>query len=123
MIKLMCLIFLSAITTLAESKSINTSESGSNADFSSFCTHDLPTSKASYVYGFEESHSEDGNENLKCKKMDISKYKGFTCHISTDAFGSNLSPYLLERTNHRVFVFKTIRECRDGLDTMNANAP
>jgi hypothetical protein len=123
MIKLLYLLFLSAITTFAESKSIHTSGRVSNADFSSFCRSGLPTSKASYGYGFEESHTEEGNVNLKCKKLDISKYKGFSCHISTNAFGSNLSPYLLERNSHRVFMFRTIRECRDGLDTMNANAP
>lgn len=115
MIRPFCLILLSIITTLAYSRS--------NPDFSNFCNNGIPTIKESYGYGFEEAHSIEGNERLRCKKMDISKYKGFTCQITENAFGVNTTAYQLEKNNRRVFLYKTISECRDGLDTMNANAP
>lgn len=115
MIRFFCLILLSAITTLAESKS--------NSGFSSFCNNGTPTIKENYGYGFEEAHSIEANERLKCKKIDISKYKGFTCQIVENSFGVQSTPYLLEKNNRRIFLYKTISECRDGLDTMNANAP
>lgn len=103
MIRLICLILLSIITTLAVSKS--------NTDFSSFCNNGTPTSKENYGYGFEEAHSVEGNERLKCKKINISKYKGFACQISENSFGANSSPYILEKNNRRVFFYKTISEC------------
>lgn len=115
MIRFFYLILLSTITTLAVGKS--------NTDFSSFCNNGTPTSKENYGYGFEEAHSIEGNERLKCKKIDIAKYKGFACQIAENSFGLNSSPYLLKKNNRRVFLYKTVNECRDGLDTMNANAP
>lgn len=115
MIRYFCLILLTTITTMADSKS--------NSDFNNFCNNGTPTIKENYGYGFEEAHSIEGNEQLKCKKIDMSKYKGFSCQITENTFGAKASSYLLEKNNHRVFIFRTISECRDSLDTMNANAP